>query len=45
MCVRERRKREKRDRERRGLLKKKRLTIKPGMASGWSSAFDVEFRK
>ena len=31
--------------ERRGLLKKKRLKIKPGMASGWSSAFHVEFRK
>ena len=41
MSVRER----ERDRERRGLLKKKRLKIKPGMASGWSSAFDVEFRE
>ena len=42
MCEREK---EKRERERRGLLKKKRLKIKPGMASGWSSAFDLEFRK
>lgn len=44
MCEREKEKRG-RERERRGLLKKKRLEIKLGMASGWSSAFDVEFRK
>lgn len=36
VCEREKGDRE-RDGERRGLLKKKRLKIKPGMASGWNS--------